>query len=66
MAADGYLPRWLQAGQGPPRTAIYFQGGIVLILLWTATYQGLLTYIGFTLGLNTAATVLGLVRLRLA
>jgi len=64
MAADGYLPRWLQAGQGPPRAAIYFQGGIAVILLWTATYQGLLTYIGFTLGLNTAATVLGLVRLR--
>jgi APA family basic amino acid/polyamine antiporter len=64
MAADGYLPRWLQAGQGPPRAAICFQGGIALILLWTATYQGLLTYIGFTLGLSTAATVLGLVRLR--
>lgn len=64
MAADGYLPRWLRSEEGPPRPAIVFQGGIALILLWTATYEGLLTYIGFTLGLSTAATVLGLVRLR--
>jgi APA family basic amino acid/polyamine antiporter len=64
MAADGYLPRWLRSGQGPPRAAIFFQSAIALLLLWTATYEGLLTYIGFTLGLSTAATVLGLVRLR--
>ena len=64
MAADGYLPRWLRSGPKPRRSAIYFQGGIALILLWTATYQSLLTFIGFTLGLSTAATVLGLVRLR--
>jgi APA family basic amino acid/polyamine antiporter len=64
MAADGYLPRWLRTEPGPPRAAIYFQGGIALLLLWTATFEGLLTYIGFTLGLSTAATVIGLVRLR--
>jgi len=65
MAADGYLPRWLRTEDGPPRSAIYFQCGMALLLLWTATFEGLLTYIGFTLGLSTAATVLGLVRLRL-
>jgi APA family basic amino acid/polyamine antiporter len=64
MAADGYLPRWLRTEQGPPRLAIYFQAGIALLLLWTATFDGLLTYIGFTLGLSTAATVLGLIQLR--
>ena len=64
MAADGYLPRWLKTGEGPPRAAIFFQGFIALILLWTTAYEGLLTYIGFTLGLSTAATVVGLVRLR--
>jgi APA family basic amino acid/polyamine antiporter len=64
MAADGYLPHWLRTEQGPPRPAILFQGLIALLLLWTASYEGLLTYIGFTLGLSTAATVLGLVRLR--
>jgi len=65
MAADGYLPRWLQTETGPPRASIYFQCGLALLLLWTATFEGLLTYIGFTLGLSTAATVVGLVRLRL-
>ncbi len=64
MAADGCLPRWLRTRQGPPRPAIYFQCCLALILLWTATYESLLTFIGFTLGLSTAATVLGLVRLR--
>lgn len=64
MAADGYLPRWLRSGQGAPWAAIFFQSAIALILLWTATYESLLTYIGFTLGLSTSATVLGLVLLR--
>jgi len=64
MAADGYLPRWLEFSPGPPRPAIGFQCGVALLLLWTATYENLLTYIGFTLGLSTAATVWGLVRLR--
>jgi APA family basic amino acid/polyamine antiporter len=64
MAADGYLPRWLRTEQGPPRAAILFQCIIALGLLWTATFDGLLTYIGFTLGLSTAGTVLGLVMLR--
>lgn len=64
MAADGCLPRWLAAKTGPPRASIAFQGILALLMLWSATYEALLTYIGFTLSLSTAATVLGLVRLR--
>jgi len=64
MAKDRYLPRWLSAHEGPPRTAITLQALIALGLLWTAAYDSLLTYIGFTLMLGTAATVLGLMRLR--
>lgn len=64
MAADGCLPRWLAATDGPPRAAIALQAGLALTMLWTATYQSLLTYIGFTLGLSTAGTVVGLIRLR--
>ena len=64
MAADGYLPRWLAATTGPPRAAIALQFVLALILLWSSTYEMLLTYIGFTLSLSTAATVLGLMRLR--
>jgi APA family basic amino acid/polyamine antiporter len=65
MALDGYLPRLLAPVAGPPRAAIALQCGIALILLWSATFETLLIYIGFTLSLSTAATVCGLVRLRL-
>lgn len=64
MAADGYLPRFLFSKAGPPRSATVLQSLLALALLWTATYESLLTYIGFTLGLSTAATVLGLIVLK--
>ncbi len=64
MAADGYLPRVLAAGAGPPRPAIALQAGLALALLWSASYEWLLTYMGFTLSLGTAATVAGLIALR--
>ncbi|MCC6234734.1 MAG: amino acid permease [Verrucomicrobiales bacterium] len=65
IAADGYLPAWMQQRSGPPRFAIAFQLVLALLMLWTATYQSLLSFIGFTLGLSTAATVSGLVMERL-
>jgi len=65
MAADGYLPRWLAASHGPPRAAIALQAALALLLLWTASFEVLLTYIGFTLGISTAATVIALLVLRL-
>jgi basic amino acid/polyamine antiporter, APA family len=64
MAGDGYLPSWMAPSAGPPRAAIFFQCLVALLMLWTATFQSLLTYIGFTLGLSTAATVVGLMRLK--
>jgi APA family basic amino acid/polyamine antiporter len=65
MAEDGYLPRWLAASEGrPPRASIALQSTLALILLWSATYERLLTWIGFTLSLSTAATVVGLIVLR--
>lgn len=64
MAEDGCLPRWMASPAGPPRAAILFQLAIALGMLWTASYQSLLTFIGFTLGLSTAATVWGLARVR--
>jgi len=65
MAADGYLPRGLAVASGPPRRAIALQVALALILLWSARYESLLTWTGFTLQLSTAAAVVGLVRLRL-
>ncbi len=64
MATDGYLPHWLALHSGPPRAAIVAQTILALLMLWSATFQALLTYIGFTLGLTSAAAVVGLVRLR--
>lgn len=64
MAAAGHLPRWLAAGDGPPRAAIAFQTIIAIGLLWSAAYEQLLTFIGFTLGLSAATTVFGLIVLR--
>ncbi len=64
MAADGYLPRWLATISGPPRAAIALQAGLALFFLWSATFDALLTWIGFTLGISTAATVAALIVLR--
>ena len=64
MAADGYLPSWLAHSSGPPRAAILFQFAIALLMLWTASYRSLLTFIGFTLSLSTAATICGLMVVR--
>lgn len=65
MAADGYLPGFFVQQSGPPRTSIILQLILSLIMLWSATFDSLLTYIGFTLGISTAATVLGLIVLRI-
>jgi basic amino acid/polyamine antiporter, APA family len=65
MAGDGYLPRALAARAGqPPRAALIVQVALAGLLVWTAAFERLLTYVGFALGLSTAATVAGLVRLR--
>lgn len=64
MATDGCVPRCFAATAGPPRTAILLQTGVALGLLWSATFEALLTYIGFTLSLSSAATVVGLMKLR--
>jgi APA family basic amino acid/polyamine antiporter len=64
MAADGYLPAWLAVSEGPPRAAIALQAALAMLLLWTSSFDALLTYIGFTLGISTAATVAALLVLR--
>jgi len=64
MALDGVLPRWLAAASGPPRAAIVLQAGLALLFLWSATFDALLTWIGFTLSICTVATVAALIVLR--
>ncbi|QSA97538.1 APC family permease [Methylococcus sp. EFPC2] len=60
MAQDGYLPRLFQGGIAAPRASIALQCALALALLWSTAFRSLLTYIGFTLGLSTAAAVIGL------
>jgi APA family basic amino acid/polyamine antiporter len=65
MAQDGYLPAWLAQDSGTPRAAVALQWGLALLMLWTAAFSSLLTYIGFTLSLSSGAAVIGLMRLKL-
>lgn len=49
---------------GTPSAAILLQAVIAILMVLTATFEGLLIYIGFTLALFAMATVLGMMRLR--
>lgn len=65
MAEDGALPRWLAGAAGaPPRASIALQAALALLFLWAAGLQQLMTYIGWTLSVCAAATVVGMMRLR--
>ena len=68
MAEDGLFPRALlpplgSAG-GPPRAAIALQVALAAIAVWISGIEGLLSYLGLTLWLSTAATVAVLFLLR--
>jgi APA family basic amino acid/polyamine antiporter len=63
MAADGGLPRALASGLDH-RPAILLQIGLALLMLWTSTFDGLMTFIGWTLSVSSAATVVGLILVR--
>jgi basic amino acid/polyamine antiporter, APA family len=45
--------------------ALLAQLGLGLFALWTSTFEGILTYVGFTLGICTLATIVGLCRIRI-
>ncbi|MDC0267884.1 amino acid permease [bacterium] len=64
MSEDGYLPAWMRSASPPGWANIAFQVLVALVLLWVPRFKDLLTYIGFTLGIGTALTVVGLIRLR--
>lgn len=65
MAEDGYLPARMKATQPPGWGNMMIQMVVALLLLWVPQFKDLLTYIGFTLGIGTALTVIGLVKLKL-
>lgn len=51
--------------QGVPARAVYFQAGIALLFVLTSSFQSVLIFAGFTLGLMTSFTVAGIFVLRM-
>jgi len=49
---------------GVPRTAIYTQGALTMVFILTSTFESILVFSGFILGLSSLATVLGVFILR--
>jgi len=64
MADDGVFPRALRFDGDVPSRAIFLQVALALGVLWISTLRELLGYIGFTLGISAAATVVALLFLR--
>ncbi len=64
MAADGLMPRILDAGSEVPAAAVAFQVLLAIVVVWFTGLAQLLSYIGFTLGLSAAMTVVGLMKMR--
>ncbi len=58
--------RWFShtSRQDTPARAIYIQAGIAVVYLLTATFEQMITYIGFTLNLMTLLAVLGMMLYR--
>ncbi|MCL6271961.1 amino acid permease [Sansalvadorimonas sp. 2012CJ34-2] len=65
MAEDGYLPGWLSSGRHGFSTSVWFQAAIAVVMLWSGTYQQLMTYAGYTLGISCMMTISGLIRWKL-
>ena len=64
MAVDGVLPAFV-AGRGQtPRLAVFLQAAAAALIAWNGELVDLLGYVGFTLGLSSAATVASLFVLR--
>jgi APA family basic amino acid/polyamine antiporter len=49
---------------GVPATAVYLQGGITLLFLWTASFESILIFSGAPMALNTLFAVIGVFILR--
>ncbi len=64
MAEDGLFPRIFRPGRDVPGKAVALQVGLAILVVWYSDLAELLGYIGFTLGLSAAATVCGLIAIR--
>ena len=50
---------------GLPSVAVATQSALALVFIWTASFESILVFAGFTLGLSTLLTVAGLLVLRI-
>jgi APA family basic amino acid/polyamine antiporter len=57
MAEDGLMPGWMGFQGQVPSRAIATQALLAIIVVWLTDLRELLSYLGFTLGLCTAATI---------
>jgi APA family basic amino acid/polyamine antiporter len=67
MARDGYFFRSLgvvHPVSRVPTRAVLLQGGVAVVLVASGTFDQILTYMGFCLGIFPILTVLGVFRLR--
>lgn len=66
MAEDGLFFRSLSRRRpgGAPLRSVALQGALSVLLVLTASFEALITYVGFTLSAFSALTILAAVRLR--
>jgi APA family basic amino acid/polyamine antiporter len=64
MAEDGLFPKFLRAKDETPTAAIALQAVAAIVVVWLSGLAELFSYIGFTLGVSAAITVLALIMLR--
>lgn len=64
MAEDGLFPRLFRQETAVPIRAMALQAILAISVVWISDLQRLLGYIGFTLGISAAATVLALIHQR--
>ena len=57
MADDGLMPRALRLKGETPMVSVLMQSALAIVVVWIAGLRELLSYLGFTLALCTAATV---------
>ncbi|HED64948.1 MAG TPA: amino acid permease [Planctomycetes bacterium] len=66
MAEDGLFPSCFAFRGAVPAQAIWLQVGLSTLVLWSSGLRSQLTNLGWILGLFTALSVIGLLRLRAA
>lgn len=68
MARDGYFFKWVSEVHPRfkvPQNALFLQSAIAIVLVLSGTFEQILAYMGFSLGIFPILAVLGVFRLRM-